>query len=178
MRAIPCYRPSQAELDDAPRPIKENMFFGNFEAAEDMDSYLSKQASKLKECKDCWSMLRKGVVTRQDAALVRTEDPFLDGDVEDGNDESETSESIVGKYSWRLLEWFVLLFEKDQGRTAEGALSIVNSFRGPFDNVDRRLFCLAFIADQTLPKKRRSPSLCGLDSGRDTSMLQSDRAMA
>ncbi|KAL5485088.1 hypothetical protein ACEPAI_7730 [Sanghuangporus weigelae] len=131
MRAIPCYRPTQAELDDTPRPIKSNMFFGNFEIAEDMDSYLSKQASKLKECKDCWSMLRKGVVTRQDAALVRIEDPFLDADFEDDNDESESSEAIVGRYSWHLLEWFIQLFEKDQalvidqGRAAEDSYSIL-----------------------------------------------------
>ncbi|KAL5523898.1 hypothetical protein ACEPAG_8071 [Sanghuangporus baumii] len=131
MRAVPCYHLTQAELDGTPRPIKSNMFFGNFEIAEDMDSYLSKQASKLKECKDCWSMLRKGVVTRQDAALVRIEDPFLDADFEDDNDGSESSEAIVGRYSWHLLEWFIQLFEKDQalvidqGRAAEDSYSIL-----------------------------------------------------
>ena len=59
-------------------------------------------------------MLREGVVTREDAALLRMEDPFLDADPEHDIDGTDSSSTIVGKQSWHLLDWFIRLLEKDQ----------------------------------------------------------------
>lgn len=89
------------------------MLFRSEETGDDLDSYVSKQADRLRECTDCWSMLRKDVVTRQDLALQKG-DFFRDTDSEDENEENETSSVVLGKHSWHLLEWFINIFLKDK----------------------------------------------------------------
>lgn len=134
LRAVPCFPLSEAELESAPRPIKEEMFFGNSDVFEDMDSYVAKQAARLKQCKDCWDILRKDIVTRQDLALLQKGDPFLDEDAEDETEEADLSSAVLGRHSWHLLEWFILLFEKDEALAGnledanEGRLQYVNCF--------------------------------------------------
>ncbi|THH07502.1 hypothetical protein EW145_g3340 [Phellinidium pouzarii] len=110
LRAIPCYPPTELELTNAPCPVDAKMF-ADMLTGEDLDSYVAQQAACLKDCKDCWSMLRPDVVMRQDAPPMKKGDPFSDAE----NDyESDSSSVLIGKNSWRLLAWFIHLFEKDQ----------------------------------------------------------------
>lgn len=109
LRAIPCYPPSVAELASAPRAVDARMF-DDVEVKEDLDSYIAKEATKLCELKDCWSMMKRNAVGSSMFAS-RTGDPFLD----DGDDADDAlSSSAIGNDSWPLLEWFVKLFERDQ----------------------------------------------------------------
>ncbi|KAI5123670.1 hypothetical protein M0805_001699 [Coniferiporia weirii] len=113
LRAVPCYPLSESELANMPRLIGTNMF-ADMTMGEDPDSFVAKNAACLKECSDCWSMLRADVVVRQDTSSVKIEDPFLDVEAEDDYEDCDLSSAVVGKHSWRLLTWFVGLFERDQ----------------------------------------------------------------
>jgi hypothetical protein len=113
-RAIPSYPPTKDELDNFPRPISKEMFFeqgSRNNVDEDIDSFLAETAEYVvKSCIDCWDLLRPDTVKRLRSTR---KDDFEESRFVQDND-AEGSPSIVGKHSWALLEWFILLFEHDQ----------------------------------------------------------------
>ncbi|KAH8119247.1 hypothetical protein DFH11DRAFT_1563786 [Phellopilus nigrolimitatus] len=117
LRAVPCYPLSELELVFAPRSISAEMF-RCVDTGEDLDADIAKRAAALKDCKDCWNMLRADVVVRQDVPIQIKGDPFCD-DPEDGFGENDSASMVIGKYSWRLLSWFIRLFEIDQALVDE-----------------------------------------------------------
>jgi hypothetical protein len=78
-----------------------------------MDSILSKVAVVLKELKDCWSLLRPGVVAPKVDSSSAQERRSVHPLSSDDEDESSVP-ALIGTQSWRLLEWLIKLFEKDQ----------------------------------------------------------------
>ena len=113
LRAIPCYPLKDAEASHIPRTPELGLPWKLTLGEEDLDSGVAKVAVSLKEHKDCWSLLRPGVIAFEDNANTR--DPFaMPSEDDDEEDVSIPLQSVVAEHSWRLLEWFVELFEKDQ----------------------------------------------------------------
>lgn len=106
LRAIPCHPLSESERTKNPRRfhVESNKW-------DDDDSEVAKAANSLKQLKDCWAMLRSGVVTRKDMAQDDDDDfPSNAGK----NAKDGAAGAVIGDHSWRLLEWFIELFEKEQ----------------------------------------------------------------
>lgn len=113
LRAIPCYPLRDSEVASVPREIDAGVPW-QISTGEDMDSILSKVAVILKEQKDCWGLLRPGVVAppKDDSSPAQKRQPVppLSSDEED----ESSVPALIGTHSWPLLEWLITLFEKDQ----------------------------------------------------------------
>ena len=71
------------------------------------DSPIGRDARVIGQAKDCWALLEPNVVRRKGR-------PVSDHEVDTDEDESTSMESVVGSYSWPLLEVFVDAFEEDE----------------------------------------------------------------
>lgn len=128
LRAIPCYCLTETELGRAPRVIKIDLTNPrHLDLTEDDDSHIAKQAMRLRDCKDCWSILQSDAIdSKQDPQKTRR----LQSRSFDRMSEDEDSiRNVVGEDSWRLLEWFIQLFEKDQDLVALGHEGMPKAFK-------------------------------------------------
>ena len=146
LRAIPCYPLKDAEASHIPRTPELDLPWKLTLGEEDLDSGVAKVAVSLKEHKDCWSLLRPGVIAFEDNANTR--DPFaMPSEDDDEEDVSIPLQSVVAEHSWRLLEWFVELFEKDQelvGPDRSGMVEFILNAPPPEINplIEKFSFCL------------------------------------
>lgn len=112
LRAIPCYQLSETEIRNSPRLVNEGSLYWDEKEAKDMESWAAKDAKKLTQCKDCWSMLRPEVIKRRDAhkplKKMTTFDDLRDDEI------GLISTDIIAKDSWHVLYCLVLFFEKDE----------------------------------------------------------------
>lgn len=68
------------------------------------------EVHKFQSLKDCWECLKDGFVRRKQQDQVsrsRKQPTPTDIDVKD-------EPTLVGPHAWSILEWFILIFEKDQ----------------------------------------------------------------
>ncbi|KAL4247947.1 hypothetical protein ABKN59_008921 [Abortiporus biennis] len=138
MRALPSYgHPHLAK--------KQNLMdFAKDDDAEPL-SYIAKRARSLVEAKNCWEVLKEDFVQRIPTSSGSAKNLFGEGTSTPSQSQSrkkpgrsskrkKTSESedesgsqsgvangenkkLVGEYSWNLLEWIVILFERDEEKS-------------------------------------------------------------
>ncbi|KAI0297151.1 hypothetical protein BC826DRAFT_907813 [Russula brevipes] len=115
LRALPAY-PNPNDADDAasnPEP----------ELSSDLDSFVASEAVRFRNCKNCWNILKSGFIKsladssstvlasprkRRRGNASATEHSLVD--------EEETS-LVVGDNAWPVLDWLLVLFEKDESMT-------------------------------------------------------------
>jgi hypothetical protein len=115
LRALPAY-PNPNDADDAasnPEP----------ELPSDLDSFVASEAVRFRNCKNCWNILKSGFIKsladssstvlasprkRRRGNASATEHSLVD--------EEETS-LVVGENAWPVLDWLLVLFEKDESMT-------------------------------------------------------------
>jgi hypothetical protein len=103
---------------------------------DDEDSPVGKEASRLKDGKGCWSVLKSGFIKRQDLAMLvaspkkkgnkRRQDSFED-DIFNTSESTEPP-SVVSENAWPVLDWLIGLFEKDEAITENAGLGASSSF--------------------------------------------------
>ncbi|KAF8628881.1 hypothetical protein AX15_003667 [Amanita polypyramis BW_CC] len=104
-RALPSYEPSNTTAN----------------AAEDIgDSDISRESLCIKEAKDCWSLLVDGFLSRGKVLFSsprrksrRRREDVVD-DLPPADDHMVTSRKIVAESAWVVLDWFLVLFERDE----------------------------------------------------------------
>jgi hypothetical protein len=83
-----------------------------------MDSVLAKQASSIKNAKNCWELLEAGFVFRNHIVLSPKGKSKLRRDLSFGEALFPESQSggagNVADEAWPFLDWLVSLFEKDE----------------------------------------------------------------
>lgn len=96
---------------------------------EDTDSFIARQSIRVRNAKDCWTILKEGFVKpavelpalkRRGSARAREAEQTTDGD-----DEEPGIPAPVGEFAWPVLEWIVCLLEKDEaliGRSGQREL--------------------------------------------------------
>ncbi|TDL26160.1 hypothetical protein BD410DRAFT_784211 [Rickenella mellea] len=181
LRAIPSYHLSEAELATK-RAMQPSRDMGYPDRDEHEDSQIAKDAGVLKECNDCWSMLKAGVVKRPDEWRTQRRDPGRstgyrsqmnrtdDFDDSDGEEEDQDTVDVVGDKSWPLLDWFVSLFEREESlMQSDGRFSfsffsqIKSSSNGPRWDVETPVEIVLYCCKQTDPRKLRlGPRLMAL----------------
>jgi len=105
-RTLPRY-----SLDDA------NLLPRSSDNTDDEDSLIARESLCLKDCKNCWAILKEGFIQRkkllpQDARKKRGRRAY---DVEDATlDQVNDTPAVVSEHAWSVLQWLVSLFEKDE----------------------------------------------------------------
>lgn len=120
LRALPCYsltKTEQASKPDGRTGIGSGR--SNAETDENEDSHVAKEATMLKDCKDCWSMLKSGVVKHKEDTKGRnsattTKRRFDRPDDPEDDEDAEDALSPICQYSWPVLEWLIKLFEMEE----------------------------------------------------------------
>ncbi|KAH9949562.1 hypothetical protein B0H21DRAFT_727424 [Amylocystis lapponica] len=85
---------------------------------DDEDSFIAKQAVRIKSARSVWEVLREGFVQRAHGAASvpagkrKGRRPVVDED--DGFGADVDGPSAVGPYAWPVLDWFVTLLERDE----------------------------------------------------------------
>lgn len=84
------------------------------------DSTVAKRAACIAQCRDCWEMLHDDFLLRQSAVppppkgKTRRHSERIGHDKLDVNDSDTFPSVVVAEDAWPLLEWLVLLFERDE----------------------------------------------------------------
>lgn len=117
LRALPAY-PDPTDPDDAPPQADP-------ELPSDADSFVASEAVRFRNCKNCWNILKFGFIKsladssstvpvggsprkRPRGNTTATKySPF---------DEEDTC-LVVGENAWPVLDWLLVLFEKDESMT-------------------------------------------------------------
>ncbi|KAG9316385.1 hypothetical protein JVU11DRAFT_2418 [Chiua virens] len=109
LRALPRYA-----LDDAAdnAQLAESANYGH-----DDDSLIARESLCIKDCRDCWSILKEGVVQRkkllpEDTRKKRGRDTYEVDDADLCQDRSMPA--LVADHAWPILQWLISLFEKDE----------------------------------------------------------------
>jgi hypothetical protein len=112
LRALPAYPdPNNASPDFDP------------ELPSDADSFVASEAIRLRNCKNCWNILKFGFIQSladgssivQGSLRKRRRGNTTAADLDPVNEE-ETS-LVVGENAWPVLDWLLVLFEKDESMT-------------------------------------------------------------
>ncbi|KAI9509723.1 hypothetical protein F5148DRAFT_977872 [Russula earlei] len=111
LRALPAY-PDPTGADDAPPHYPE--------LPSDVDSFVASEAVRFRNCKNCWNILKSGFIS----SLVDTSSavPASPRKRTRGNAtatkrdhlDEEASSLVVGENAWPVLDWLLVLFEKDE----------------------------------------------------------------
>ena len=91
---------------------------------DDTDSETTKLSRRMQDAKNCWDTLREGF-TRSDVcgseAVTNNTRPSRRGQRGDMSDREGSSSDVpapVGRHAWSVLEWLLLVFEKDEAVSA------------------------------------------------------------
>ncbi|KAI0706817.1 hypothetical protein C8T65DRAFT_651560 [Cerioporus squamosus] len=90
--------------------------------ADEEDSYIAKQALRLRNARCCWEILKEGFIQRGGSDIAssprKPTSRQLTRGHDDDNDgwEGEDSDTPapVGDHAWSVLDWLLALFEKDE----------------------------------------------------------------
>jgi len=117
LRALPAY-PDPTDPDDAPPHFDP-------ELPSDVDSFVASEAVRFRNCKNCWNILKFGFIK----SLADSSSTVPVGGSPrkrprgnttatkyDQFDEEDTS-LVVGENAWPVLDWLLVLFEKDESIT-------------------------------------------------------------
>jgi hypothetical protein len=114
LRALPAY-PDPNNADDAPPGFDPEL--------PSEDSFVASEAMRLRNCKNCWNILKFGFIqsladgssTVPGSPRKRRRGNTTAADLSPVNEE-ETS-LVVGENAWPVLDWLLVLFEKDESMT-------------------------------------------------------------
>lgn len=124
LRALPAY-PDPSDNIAAPMTDPELL--------SDADSFVASEAVRFRNCKNCWNILKLGFIkslSESTSAVPGSPRKRRRGDaIVDYTpiDEGETP-LVVGENAWPVLDWLLVLFEKDEFMTEasrQGSSSIV-----------------------------------------------------
>ncbi|OCH95172.1 hypothetical protein OBBRIDRAFT_721153 [Obba rivulosa] len=89
--------------------------------AVDDDSFVSREAACIRDTRNVWEILRENFLQRRtDAAAPRKKARNrrrAAGDNRDFEDDSDSLTGPVGQQAWPILEWLLIIMEKDERRT-------------------------------------------------------------
>jgi hypothetical protein len=98
---------------------------------DDPDSFIARESLRLKDGRGCWSTLNDGFYKRGSSAMMATSpkksdkkrrhDSFEDDELSDAFDSAE-SFSVVAENAWPVLDWLIMVFERDEAMTENKAL--------------------------------------------------------
>ncbi|KAJ1305747.1 hypothetical protein OPQ81_010479 [Rhizoctonia solani] len=76
-------------------------------------SPLAKESVRVGRARDCWTMVRDGFLSSEDGAST-AQAKWMEIDDSDPSDGDDKPDSYVAPYAWRIVEWWIKLFEVDQ----------------------------------------------------------------
>lgn len=87
--------------------------------SHDEDSPISRESLCIKDCRNCWAILKDGFIQRkklfpQDSRRRRGRAAY---DVEDADliqGQGRDTPAVVAEHAWPILQWLLSLFEKDE----------------------------------------------------------------
>ncbi|KZT26752.1 hypothetical protein NEOLEDRAFT_1062201 [Neolentinus lepideus HHB14362 ss-1] len=114
LRALPSYPPPKGRDGVQTNDMMD----------EDEDSFISREAANITQCKDCWTILREGFILRADGdpssdrsgAKARRK-LILDEDTMYSDSTDTDVPVLVGEHAWPVLEWLIEVIEKDANLT-------------------------------------------------------------
>jgi hypothetical protein len=115
LRALPAY-PDPSDADDPPPLVEPDP------GPSDMDSFVASEAVRFKNCKNCWNILKSGFIkSLTDSSTVpgtpRKRRRGSAKATEYGPVDEEDSSLVVCENAWPVLDWLLVLFEKDESIT-------------------------------------------------------------
>ncbi|KIK99059.1 hypothetical protein PAXRUDRAFT_30748 [Paxillus rubicundulus Ve08.2h10] len=108
-RTLPGYPPNSAV--GTPEPRSDD---------HDEDSVIAQESFCIKDCRDCWAILKGGFIPRKkllplarDGGRKRSRNAYEIEDVSLQNG-VPAQPSIIAEHAWPVLDWLLFLFEKDE----------------------------------------------------------------
>ncbi|KAI0305759.1 hypothetical protein B0F90DRAFT_1617325, partial [Multifurca ochricompacta] len=115
LRALPAY----PDLSDGGPSVAASA--PDSELPSDVDSFVASEAIRFRDCKNCWNILKVGFIRSLSCSTITVpKSPRkrrLGESTVKGTPVDEGSSSVVGENAWPVLDWLLLLFEKDEFMT-------------------------------------------------------------
>lgn len=96
---------------------------------EDTDSFIARQSVRVRNAKDCWTILKEGFVqSAAEVPTVKRKGSARTREVEqtfDGNSEESGIPAPVSEFAWPVLEWIICLLAKDEALIGRSGLRAV-----------------------------------------------------
>ena len=117
LRALPAY-PDPTDADGTPPPLVNP----DPRLPSDMDSFVASEAMRFRNCKNCWNILKSGFIkSLADSSTVsgspRKRRRGNTKSTEYGPVDEEDFSLVVCENAWPVLDWLLVLFEKDESIT-------------------------------------------------------------
>jgi hypothetical protein len=87
-----------------------------------VDSFVASEAVRFRNCKNCWNILKFGFIKSlaDSSNVLGSPRKRRRGNTmtsEYGPADEEESSLVVGENAWPVLDWLLVLFEKDESMT-------------------------------------------------------------
>jgi hypothetical protein len=113
-----------AGLNSYARPACDVSDFGPIMTTGKIDNFkspLAGESVQIGKARDCWTMVRNGFLSPKDGAST-AQAKRIENDDNDLSDGDDRPDCYVASHAWRVVEWWIKLFEMDQVvNTAESA---------------------------------------------------------
>ncbi|KAG8733796.1 hypothetical protein FRC11_002246 [Ceratobasidium sp. 423] len=112
-----------AGLNSYTRPACDASDFGSIMSGkiDASKSPLAEESVQVGKARDCWTMVRDGFLSPKDGTSI-AQAKWMESDDSDLSDNNDKPDSYVAPHAWRVVEWWIKLFEVDQAiNTAESA---------------------------------------------------------
>ncbi|CUA74841.1 hypothetical protein RSOLAG22IIIB_05737 [Rhizoctonia solani] len=102
-------------LNSYTRPPCDASDFGSIMSTGKIDTFkspLAEESVRVGKARDCWTMVRDGFLLPKDGTST-AQATWMESDDSDLSDDGKL-DSYVASHSWRIVEWWIKLFEVDQ----------------------------------------------------------------
>ncbi|KAH7322281.1 hypothetical protein B0J17DRAFT_683497 [Rhizoctonia solani] len=103
-------------LNSYSRPPCDVSDFGSIMSSGKIDTFkspLAEESVQVGKARDCWTMVRDGFLLPKDGTST-AQARWIEGDDSDLSDDGDKHDSYVASHAWRVVEWWIKLFEIDQ----------------------------------------------------------------
>ncbi|CAE6512450.1 unnamed protein product [Rhizoctonia solani] len=105
-----------ASLNSYTQPACDVSDFGSIMSTGKIDNFkspLAEESVQVGKARDCWTMVRDGFLLPKDGTST-AQAKWMESDDSNLSEDDDKPDSYVAPHAWRVVEWWIKLFEVDQ----------------------------------------------------------------